>query len=153
MVPHRESTPLWRRNPETSRCARGRNCTIPRPCAANPRYDCFQTDCQNIGRNLCHHRGGQPNTVLHRHHHLDAYVLTRQNVDQGLEHPTETATAPPYTVQQGYPVGHDRYGFHEPQPKCPRRPRVWPHRVQTTYQPRSDEPTSAIQSLMRISYS
>ena len=58
---------------------------------------------------------------------LDAHLLARQDVDCRTAGAGEAPCPPAHAVQPRYALGHDRHGFHEPQPGGPRRPRVRPY--------------------------
>ncbi len=57
---------------------------------------------------------------LRRHHHLDAHLLTVQDVDPRPQSPAEAAPAYQHPVQPRHPVGQHRHGLHEPEPVGPR---------------------------------
>ena len=55
---------------------------------------------------------------MYRSHHLDAHLLSCQNVDSRFAGTEEAITTLPYTVQQGNSLGDDGHGFYEPKPSA-----------------------------------
>ena len=74
---------------------------------------------------------------MYRSHHLDAHLLSCQNVDSRFAGTEEAITTLPYTVQQGNSLGDDGHGFYEPKPIGSRRPRIWTHRDTYAKEPQS----------------